>query len=122
MWPHAPCPSINLGGLLLIFLFVAASLAVHAQAVGGVAWLGASARLVSFSSEKAEGGGFKNVLLITGALPLREGWGGCPAGASSRAVPAPALPACLAALCWAGRSFVDALPRSLLHAQMCATG
>jgi hypothetical protein len=68
--------AVQQGALLPLQLGPSASLAAHPGPVQGVRWLGASARLVSHSTEKVAGG-YRNTLLITDvrnrlSLPFRQ--------------------------------------------------
>ena len=71
--------TVRQGRLAPLHGAVSATLAAHASPVLGVRWLGATPRVVSFSTEKLAGaaGGYRNTLLITDmrsrlSAPLRE--------------------------------------------------
>jgi hypothetical protein len=62
---HLQVFSVRRGHVNALAVEVAASHAVHKDAVRGVRWLGSSPLLVSFSSEKSSSGGWRNSLLLT---------------------------------------------------------
>lgn len=63
---------VQQGALLPLHLCISVSLAAHPGPVQGLRWLGSTARLVSYSCEKASGG-WRNTLLVTGECWL-AGW------------------------------------------------
>jgi hypothetical protein len=62
---HLQVFNVRRGHVNALAVEVAASHAVHKDAVRGVRWLGSSPLLVSFSSEKSSSGGWRNSLLLT---------------------------------------------------------
>jgi hypothetical protein len=62
---HLEVFSLRRGHVNACAVEVAASHAVHKDAVRGVRWLGSSPLLVSFSSEKSSSGGWRNSLVLT---------------------------------------------------------
>jgi hypothetical protein len=62
---HLQVFSVRRGHVNGLAVEVAASHAMHKDAVRGVRWLGSSPLLVSFSSEKSSSGGWRNSLLLT---------------------------------------------------------